>query len=94
MADLPSTPTRSPQMASATPASLCEARAGACVSIYSRILVTLPSRTVMSNTQLSRERLIRGFDFPVATPTTRTPVSLRHEFGGFGYVISTSSEAF
>jgi hypothetical protein len=31
--------------------SLCEARASACVSIYSRMFVTLPSRTVMSKTQ-------------------------------------------
>ena len=34
-------------------ASVCAARARACVSIYSRILVTLPSRRVMSKTHSS-----------------------------------------
>jgi len=32
-------------------ASICEARASACVSIYSRTFVNFPFRTVMSKTQ-------------------------------------------
>jgi hypothetical protein len=34
-------------------AAISEARASACVSIYSRMFVTLPSRTVMSKTHSS-----------------------------------------
>jgi RNA-directed DNA polymerase len=40
------------------------------------------------------ERLIRGLDFPRSDADDQNPVSLRHEFGGSGYVISTSSDAF
>ena len=38
-------------------ASVSEARASACVSMYSRIFVTLPFRTVMAKTQLSLNAL-------------------------------------
>ena len=37
-------------------ASICEARASACVSIYSRIFVTLPFRTVMAKTHRWRAK--------------------------------------
>src|SRR6202023_3810305 len=75
-------------------ASICEARARACVSIYSRIFVTLPSRTVMSKTQLSLNGLFVALIFPVATPTTRTRSPCARNSGGSGYVISPSSDAF
>src|SRR5258708_11166115 len=52
--------------------SLWEARARACVSIYSRIFVTLPFRTVMAKTQSSLNGLFVALIFPVATPTTST----------------------
>src|ERR1700674_3854702 len=75
-------------------ASIYEARASACVSIYSRIFVTLPFRTVMSKTQLSLNGLFVALIFPVATPTTRTRSPCATNSGGYGYVISTSSDAF
>src|SRR5579871_2594133 len=71
-----------------------EARAKACVSIYSRIFVTLPSRMVMSKTQSSLNGLFVALIFPVATPTTRTRSPCATNSGGFGYVISISSDAF
>src|SRR5580698_3574391 len=37
------------------------------------------------------ERLIRGFDFPRSDADDQKPVSLRHEFGGLGYVVSIFS---
>jgi hypothetical protein len=40
------------------------------------------------------ERLICGFDSPRSDADDQNPVSLRHEFGGPGYVVSTSSDAF
>ena len=52
--------------------SISEARARACVSIYSWMFVTLPSRTVMSKTQSSLNGLFVALILPVATPTTRT----------------------
>ena len=61
-------------------AAFSEARASACVSIYSRVFVSLPFRTVKAKTQ-SLERLIRGFDFPRSDADDQNPVSLRHEFG-------------
>src|ERR1700688_433364 len=75
-------------------ASICEARASACVSIYSRIFVTLPFRTVMSKTQLSLNGLFVALIFPVATPTTRTRSPCATNSGGVGYVVSISSDAF
>jgi len=45
-------------------ASICEARASACVSIYSRIFVTLPFRTVMAKTQWSSNVLFVALIFP------------------------------
>ena len=75
-------------------ASICEARARACVSIYSRIFVTLRSRTVMSKTQSSLNDLFVALIFPVATPTTRTRSPCATNSGGSGYVVSTSSDAF
>jgi hypothetical protein len=44
-------------------ASICEARASACVSIYSRMFFTLPSRTVMSKTQSSLKQ--RSYTDPI-----------------------------
>ena len=38
-------------------ASTCAARASACVSTYSRMLVSLPFRTVMAKIHLSRVRI-------------------------------------
>ncbi len=77
--------TRWLQMASVTLARMGpsrRARASACVSMFSPDV----RRVAVSNGNVEDpivlERLIRRFDFPMATPTTRTPVSLRHEFGG------------
>src|ERR1700728_5090116 len=75
-------------------ASLCEARARACVSTYSRIFVSLPFRTVMSKTQSSLNGLFVALIFPVATPMTRTRSLCATNSGGSGYVVSTSSDAF
>src|SRR5450755_1521917 len=75
-------------------ASIREARARACVSIYSRIFVTLPFRTVMAKTQWSLNVLFVALIFPVATPTTRTRSPCATNSEGSGYVISTSSDAF
>ena len=63
-------------------ASICEARARACVSIYSRIFVTLPISNGNVEDPIVLERLIRGFDFPRRDADDQNPVSLRHEFGG------------
>jgi hypothetical protein len=49
-----------------------EARASACVSIYSLMFVSLPFRTVMAKTQWSSNVLFVALTFPVAKPTTRT----------------------
>ena len=49
-------------------ASMCEDRARAWVSMYSRIFVTLPFRTVMAMTQSSLNVLFVALIFPVATP--------------------------
>ena len=62
-------------------ASICEARASACVSIYSRMFVTLPFRTVIAKTQWSSNVLFVALIFPLATPTTRTRrVSAPHPY--------------
>src|SRR5258707_46360 len=63
-------------------AAISEARASACVSIYSRMFVTLPFRTVMAKTQWSSNVLIRGFDSPCSEADDQNPVSLRFELGG------------
>src|SRR5882724_11959754 len=63
-------------------AAISEARASACVSIYSRMFVTLPFRTVMAKTQWSSKRPIRGFDSPCSKADDQNPVSLRYELGG------------
>ena len=75
-------------------ASISEARASACVSIYSRMFVSLPFRTVMSKTQWSSNVLFVALIFPVATPTTRTRSPCATNSGGSGYVVSISSDAF
>ena len=62
--------------------AVSEARANACVSIYSRIFVTLPFRTVMSKTQSSLNGLFVALIFPVANADDQNPVSLRYELGG------------
>src|SRR5580693_6371201 len=64
-------------------ASICEARASACVSRYSRMLVSLPSRTVMAKTQSSSHVLFVALIFPLAKPTTRTRSPWRYELPGF-----------
>ena len=53
-------------------ACICEARASACVSTYSRMLVNLPSRIVMAKIQSSTNVLFVALIFPLAKPTTRT----------------------
>jgi hypothetical protein len=40
------------------------------------------------------KRPIRGYDSPRGDADDQNPVSLRYEFGGSGYEISTISEAF
>src|SRR5579871_2421182 len=52
--------------------SFSEARAMACVSIYSRIFATLPFCTVIAKTQLSLNGLFAALTFPVAEPMTMT----------------------
>ena len=59
-----------------------EARARACVSMYSRIFVTLPFRTVMAKTQWSSNVLFVALTFPRSEADDQNPVSLRHEFRG------------
>ena len=63
-------------------ASICEARASACVSIYSRIFVSFAVSNGDGEDPIVLERLIRGFDFPRREADDQNPVSLRHEFGG------------
>ena len=46
-------------------ASICEARASACVSIYSRMFVSLPFRTVMAMTKWSSTVLFVALTLPV-----------------------------
>src|SRR6202795_3576341 len=75
-------------------AAVSEARARAWGSMYSRIFVTLPFRTVMAKTQSSLNAVFVALIFPVAEPTTRTRSPCATNSGGFGYVISTSSDAF
>ena len=52
-------------------ASICEARASACVSTYSRMLVSLPSRTVMAKIQSSSNVLFVALIFPLAKPSSQ-----------------------
>jgi hypothetical protein len=56
----------------------------ACVSMYSRIVASLPSRIVMSKTQWSSNGLFVAVIFPVATPTTRRRSPYATNSGGFG----------
>lgn len=51
---------------------ICEARASACVSTYSRILVSLPSRIVIAKIQSSSNVLSVALIFPRAKPMTST----------------------
>src|ERR1700733_3873869 len=67
--------------------------AKAWVSMYSRIFVSLPFRTVMSKTQSSLNVLVVALIFPVATPTTKTRPPCATNSGGLGNVISISSAA-
>jgi len=53
-------------------ASISEASANACVSIYSRMFVSLPFRTVMAKTQWSSNVLFVNMTLPLAKPITRT----------------------
>ena len=64
-------------------ASICEARASACVSIYSRMFVSLPFRTVMAKTQWSSNFLFVALILPVAKPTTRTRSPCAMNSGGW-----------
>src|SRR3984893_16603539 len=75
-------------------AAISEARASACVSIYSRMFVTLPFRTVMAKTQWSSNVLFVALILPVAKPTTRTRSPWALNSGGSGYEVSTVSLAF
>src|ERR1700689_2128087 len=75
-------------------AAISEARASACVSMYSRMFVSLPFRTVMAKTQSSLKVLFVALIFPVATPTTRTRSPCATNSGGCGYAVSISSDAF
>src|ERR1700731_4076817 len=74
--------------------SISEARARACVSIYFRMFVNLPFRTLMAKTQLSSNVLFVALIFPVAKPTTRTRSPCAMNSGGSGYEVSTVSLAF
>ena len=53
-------------------ASICETRASACVSMYSRMFVSLPFRTAIAKTKWSSNVLFVALTFPLAKPTTRT----------------------
>src|ERR1043166_6221471 len=53
-------------------ASISEARASACVSIYSRMFVSLPFRTVMAKTQWSSNVLFVAMILPLAKPADNT----------------------
>src|SRR5580704_8699227 len=74
--------------------AVSEARASACVSIYSRTFVSLPFRTVMANTQWSSNVLFVALILPVAKPTTMTRSPCAMNSGGFGYEVSTVLLAF
>src|SRR3984957_11658144 len=75
-------------------AAVSEARASACVSIYSRMFVSLPFRTVMAKTQWSSNVLFVALILPVAKPTTTTRSPCAMNSGGSGYEVSTVSLAF
>src|SRR5450755_2498030 len=75
-------------------ASISEARTSACVSIYSRMFVSFPFRTVMAKTQSSSNVLFVAMILPLAKPTTRTRSPCATNSGGFGYEVSTVSLAF
>src|SRR5271165_472861 len=81
-------------MISSLPSLFSEARASACVSIYSRMFVSLPFRTVMAKTQSSSNVLLVAMIFPLAKPTTRTRSPCATNSKGSGYEVSTVSEAF
>ena len=68
-------------------ASISEARAIACVSIYSRMFVTLLFRTVMAKTQWSSNVLFVALILPLAKPTIRTRSPCAMNSGGSGYEV-------
>jgi hypothetical protein len=65
-------------------AAISEACAGACVSIYSRMFVSLPFRTVMAKTQSSLNVLFVALILPLAKPTTRTRSPCAMNSGALG----------
>jgi hypothetical protein len=71
-------------------AAISDARASACVSIYSRTFVNLPFRTVMSKTQWSSNVLFVALILPVAKPTTRTRSPCAMNSGGTSIVLRDS----
>src|SRR5882724_8133779 len=75
-------------------AAISEARASACVSIYSRMFVSLPFRTVMAKTQSSSNVLFVALILPLAEPTTRTRSPCATNSGGSGNEVSTVLLAF
>jgi hypothetical protein len=58
-------------------ASISEARANACVSIYSRMFVSFPFRTVMAKTQWSSNDLFVATTLPFANPFLKKPRRFR-----------------
>ena len=62
-------------------AAISKPRASASVSIYSRMFVTLPFRTVKAKTQWSSNALFVA-DSPATEADDQNPVSLRYEFAG------------
>src|ERR1700677_3213176 len=75
-------------------AGVSEALASACVSIYSRMFVSLPFRTVMAKPQWSSNVLFVALILPVAKPTTTSRSPCAMSSGGSGYEVSTVSLAF
>src|ERR1700680_3540562 len=69
-------------MISSFPRLISEARASASVSMYSRMFVTLPFRTVMAKTQSSSNVLFVNLTLPLAKPTTRTRSPCATNSGG------------
>src|SRR5271166_1268281 len=65
-------------------APICAARASACVSMYSRMFVSLPPRTVMAKTKWSSKALFVALTFPLAKPMTRTRSPCATYSGGSG----------
>ena len=63
-------------------AAISEARASACVSIYSWIVRQFAISNGNVEDPMVLKRLIRGFNSPRSDADDQNPVSLRHEFGG------------